>query len=69
MSPDLSPIGAHTDAIKSVPKLGGPSGIDYCPLMPTFGAPTVMFTRGSGTELWDSEGKRYLDFLCGLAVT
>jgi predicted acetylornithine/succinylornithine family transaminase len=39
-----------------------------CPLMPVFGAPSVMFVRGSGTELWDSNGKRYLDFLGGLAV-
>ncbi len=28
-----------------------------------------MFARGKGTELWDTDGKRYLDFLCGLAVT
>jgi predicted acetylornithine/succinylornithine family transaminase len=28
-----------------------------------------MFVRGRGTELWDADGKRYLDFLCGLAVT
>jgi predicted acetylornithine/succinylornithine family transaminase len=39
-----------------------------CPFMPVFGAPNVMFVRGSGTELWDSDGKRYLDFLGGLAV-
>jgi len=37
--------------------------------MPTYAAPPVTFVRGKGTELWDSEGKRYLDFLCGLAVT
>src|SRR6516164_4175774 len=37
--------------------------------MPTYAAPTVTFVRGSGTELWDDTGKRYLDFLCGLAVT
>jgi len=37
--------------------------------MPVFGAPQVMFAHGSGTELWDVDGKRYLDFLCGLAVT
>jgi predicted acetylornithine/succinylornithine family transaminase len=29
----------------------------------------VAFVRGEGTRLWDSEGKEYLDFLCGLAVT
>ena len=39
-----------------------------CPFMPVFGAPQVMFVRGVGTELWDSNGKRYLDFLGGLAV-
>ncbi len=41
----------------------------YCPFMPVFGPPAVMFERGRGTELWDSQGERYLDFLGGLAVT
>ncbi|MHB1090243.1 MAG: aspartate aminotransferase family protein [Ilumatobacteraceae bacterium] len=45
------------------------SGRDTCPFMPVFGPPQVMFERGSGTELWDVNGKRYLDFLCGIAVT
>jgi predicted acetylornithine/succinylornithine family transaminase len=45
------------------------SSVDHCPFLPIFGPPAVMFVRGEGTELWDSEGKRYLDFLCGLAVT
>ena len=57
---------AHVDAVSGVP---GAKGATYCPLMPTFGAPTVTFVRGQGTELWDADGKRYLDFLCGLAVT
>jgi acetylornithine/N-succinyldiaminopimelate aminotransferase len=39
-----------------------------CPFMPVFGPPAIMFERGRGTELWDSEGKRYLDFLSGIAV-
>jgi acetylornithine/N-succinyldiaminopimelate aminotransferase len=43
--------------------------VDRCPFMPVFGPPQVMFVRGQGTELWDSGGRRYLDFLCGLAVT
>jgi acetylornithine/N-succinyldiaminopimelate aminotransferase len=42
---------------------------DQCPFVPVFGAPQVMFVRGSGTQVWDSNGNRYLDFLCGLAVT
>ena len=42
---------------------------DYCPFMPVFGAPQVMFVRGEGTQLWDANGKRYLDFLSGISVT
>ena len=42
---------------------------DHCPFMPVFGAPQVMFVRGEGTQLWDSTGKRYLDFLSGISVT
>jgi acetylornithine/N-succinyldiaminopimelate aminotransferase len=42
---------------------------DHCPYLPVFGPPQVMFERGLGTEVWDVDGKRYLDFLCGLAVT
>jgi acetylornithine/N-succinyldiaminopimelate aminotransferase len=59
-------VNVHLDSVSTVP---GASTATYCPLMPTFGAPTVTFVRGSGTELWDATGKRYLDFLCGLAVT
>lgn len=29
----------------------------------------ALFTRGEGSHLWDGEGKRYLDFLGGIAVT
>jgi predicted acetylornithine/succinylornithine family transaminase len=38
------------------------------PFIPVFAAPSVSFERGLGTELWDTDGKRYLDFLGGLAV-
>ena len=41
----------------------------HCPFMPVFGAPQVMFVRGEGTQLWDTSGKRYLDFLSGISVT
>lgn len=30
--------------------------------------PEVVFTRGEGSWLWDSQGKRYLDFIQGWAV-
>lgn len=55
-------MNAHAEAMGA-----DPSG--HCPIMPNYGRPVVTFARGSGTELFDSEGGRYLDFLCGLAVT
>jgi acetylornithine/N-succinyldiaminopimelate aminotransferase len=39
------------------------------PLMPTYPPPPVTFVRGEGSWLVDDTGKRYLDFLSGLAVT
>jgi len=47
----------------------GAAELGHCPLMPTYGPPPVQFVRGSGCELYDRDGKRYLDFLAGLAVT
>ena len=38
-------------------------------LMNTYPPQPVTFVRGAGSELWDDHGTRYLDFLCGLAVT
>jgi len=43
--------------------------VEHCPFMPVFGAPALSIERGRGTEVWDTEGKRYLDFLSGIAVT
>src|SRR5215216_4738518 len=38
-------------------------------LMNTYAEPRVTFARGSGSRLYDIDGKEYLDFLGGLAVT
>jgi len=38
-------------------------------IMSTYSRAPVTFVRGEGTVLVDSEGKRYLDFLSGIAVT
>ncbi len=37
-------------------------------LMTTYARAPVKFVSGSGTELFDDEGRRYLDFLGGIAV-
>jgi acetylornithine aminotransferase len=37
-------------------------------LMNTFGTPKRVFTRGDGCYVWDTDGRRYLDLLAGLAV-
>jgi predicted acetylornithine/succinylornithine family transaminase len=43
--------------------------LDASYVMQTYGRLPVAFVRGEGTRLWDSEGREYLDFLSGLAVT
>lgn len=37
-------------------------------VMPTYSRFPVAFERGSGAYLWDTRGRRYLDFLSGIAV-
>ncbi|WP_010205230.1 acetylornithine transaminase [Salinibacterium sp. PAMC 21357] len=37
-------------------------------MMNTFGTPKVELVRGEGCAVFDSDGKRYLDFLAGIAV-
>ena len=38
-------------------------------VMPTYGRQPVTFSHGEGAWMWDTAGKRYLDALCGIAVT
>ena len=37
-------------------------------IMKTYGRYPIVPVRGLGCELWDADGKRYLDFLAGVAV-
>jgi acetylornithine/N-succinyldiaminopimelate aminotransferase len=37
-------------------------------LMNTYKRPPIVFTRGRGCRLYDSQGREYLDFLAGIAV-
>jgi acetylornithine/N-succinyldiaminopimelate aminotransferase len=69
MSLTTTPRPGDLPATGHPPVPAAPAGTDHCPFWPTYGPPVVQFVRGEGTELWDSAGKRYLDFLSGLAVT
>ena len=45
------------------------AALDAQHVMQTYARLPVAFVRGEGSRLWDSEGREYLDFLGGLAVT
>src|SRR5437764_3497569 len=45
------------------------AALDAEHVMGTYARLRVAFVRGAGTRLFDSEGREYLDFLGGLAVT
>lgn len=38
-------------------------------VIPSYARLPVELVRGEGAWLWDAEGERYLDFLCGISVT
>jgi predicted acetylornithine/succinylornithine family transaminase len=52
----------------TTPTSAGPSVAENR-LMRTYPPPEVTFVRGRGSRLWDDQGREYLDFLSGLAVT
>jgi acetylornithine/N-succinyldiaminopimelate aminotransferase len=37
--------------------------------MPTYGVPAVALARGEGCDVWDADGRRYLDLIAGIAVS
>ncbi|MCD8481604.1 MAG: aspartate aminotransferase family protein [Verrucomicrobia bacterium] len=37
-------------------------------LMKNYGKPPFAIARGEGSWVWDTEGRKYLDFICGIAV-
>src|SRR5579859_5138465 len=46
----------------------GGSAMSATHLMQTYAPQPVAFARGEGAWLWDTEGRRYLDALAGIAV-
>lgn len=59
----------HAAAMAAGAAVSGGSSPERCPFMPTYGAPGRRMVSGRGPWLVDSEGREYLDLLCGLAVT
>ena len=37
-------------------------------VMPTYPFPELMLVKGQGSNVWDSNGNKYLDFTCGISV-
>ncbi|HEX8518171.1 MAG TPA: aminotransferase class III-fold pyridoxal phosphate-dependent enzyme, partial [Pseudonocardia sp.] len=37
-------------------------------LMDNYGTPALTLVRGAGAEVWDADGRRYLDLVAGIAV-
>lgn len=42
--------------------------LDSAYVMKTYARQAIVFVRGEGARLWDSDGREYLDFLGGIAV-
>jgi acetylornithine/N-succinyldiaminopimelate aminotransferase len=38
-------------------------------LMPNYGVPPVSIVRGRGCQVWDADGREYLDLIAGIAVS
>ena len=38
-------------------------------LMPNYGLPPVALTHGQGCQVWDADGREYLDLIAGIAVS
>lgn len=43
--------------------------LDQKYIIPTYAGKTIAFSHGKGCKIWDIEGKEYLDFLSGIAVS
>ena len=56
------------DAEPDIDEAAAIMAADNAYVMRTYARLPVVFTRGAGTRLWDTDGKQYLDFLGGLAV-
>jgi acetylornithine/N-succinyldiaminopimelate aminotransferase len=58
--------GAGVGAVSAYESLAGRFG---AALMPTYGTPPAALVRGEGCVVWDADGRKYLDFIAGIAVS
>ncbi len=56
------------DSTQTSAKVSEVTGLYDRYVMATYGRFPVVFERGQGVYLWDTDGRRYLDFLAGIAV-
>ncbi|WP_082882475.1 acetylornithine transaminase [Paenibacillus swuensis] len=57
---------ANAAAVQAVQEVRPAEGSS---LFPTYARYPIALVKGEGSWLWDDQGKKYLDFMCGLAVT
>lgn len=50
------------------PRPGDTSKVPKAPLLPVYARPEFVLSHGKGSYLWDTEGRKYLDFSAGIAV-
>lgn len=49
--------------------LAGTAGsVPKAPLLPVYARPNFVLSHGKGSYVWDTEGRKYLDFSAGIAV-
>ncbi|KAF3905885.1 hypothetical protein AA313_de0209171 [Arthrobotrys entomopaga] len=58
---ESTPGNAHFDAKDVIAK-------EAAYMVATYSRPNIMFERGEGSYLWDTDQKKYLDFTAGIAV-
>ncbi|SDQ51816.1 acetylornithine transaminase [Quadrisphaera sp. DSM 44207] len=57
-----------------LPELGGLRGAEWMQryassVLGTYGTPKRVLVRGEGAQVWDADGRRYLDLLAGIATS
>ena len=62
-------MGVATESERSTMNTADISALNKAHIINTYGDRKLAFVRGEGMSLWDAEGREYLDFFAGIAVT